>query len=167
MFLRELTDADAPRCAELEVQLFPGETPWSTEVFLADFAQPHTFYFGVQDGEPDGDGVLLGYAGLAMMGPVGTPEFEILTICTAPEAQRRGVGRLMMENICHIADLKDAPVFLEVRVGNDPAILMYEAFGFEMMGLRRNYYQPSGADAHTMKRAACAAGASHDNTEKE
>ena len=57
-----------------------------------------------------------------------------------------------MDNICHIADLKRAPIFLEVRVGNDPAIEMYKAYGFVHLGIRRNYYQPSGADAHTMKR---------------
>lgn len=147
MELRELTPADASRCAALEEVLFPGETPWTQEVFLADFAQPHTFYFGVEDG-----GVLVGYAGLGMMGPAADPEFEILTIGTAPEAQRRGVGQMMMDNICHIADLKNAPIFLEVRVGNEPAIALYQRWGFEMMGLRRNYYQPSGADAHTMRR---------------
>ncbi|APT93191.1 alanine acetyltransferase [Corynebacterium phocae] len=145
--LRELGAKDAARCAELEKVLFPGETPWSEEVFLADFPQPHTFYFGYEK-----DGQLVGYAGLAMMGPAADPEFEILTIGVDPAAQRQGVGRAMMDNICHIADIKKAPVFLEVRVGNSPAIKMYEAYGFEKIGLRRNYYQPSGADAHVMKR---------------
>lgn len=147
MELRELVAADATRCAALEKVLFPGETPWSEGVFLADFGRPHTFYFGVEDG-----GVLVGYAGLGMMGPSADPEFEVLTIGTAPEAQRRGVGRAMMDNICHVADLKDAPIFLEVRVGNEPAIALYESCGFEMMGMRRHYYQPSGAHAHTMRR---------------
>ena len=59
---------------------------------------------------------------------------------------------MMMDNICHIADLKDAPVFLEVRVGNDPAIGLYERYGFAKQGIRKNYYQPSGADAHVMVR---------------
>ena len=75
------------------------------------------------------------------------PEFEILTIGTDPKHQRRGIGRMMMDNICYIADLKKAPLFLEVRVGNDPAIEMYKAYGFKHLGIRRNYYQPSGADA--------------------
>ncbi len=87
-----------------------------------------------------------------MMGPAADPEFEIHTIGVDPAAQRRGVGRMMMDNIVYIADLKNAPVFLEVRVGNDPAIGLYEAYGFIKTGIRRNYYQPSGADAHTMFR---------------
>lgn len=147
MELRKLTNEDAERCAELEKVLFPGETPWSTETFELEFQQPYNFYLGVED-----EGLLVGYAGLAMRGNHECPEFEILTIGTDPQQQRRGIGRMMMDNICYIADVKQAPIFLEVRVGNDPAIDMYKSYGFEHLGIRRNYYQPSGADAHTMKR---------------
>ena len=114
---------------------------------MQEIAHGHTFYLGVED-----EDVLVGYAGIGMMGPVTDPEFEIHTIGVDPAMQRRGAGRMMMDNIVYIADLKDAPVFLEVRVGNDPAISMYEAYGFIKTGIRRNYYQPSGADAHTMFR---------------
>ncbi|MFH0411147.1 ribosomal protein S18-alanine N-acetyltransferase [Corynebacterium sp. L4756] len=147
MHLRELTQADAQRCAELEELLFPGETPWSKAIFESEFQQPYNFYLGVED-----ECQLVGYAGIGMRGTLDYPEFEILTIGTDPKQQHRGIGRMMMDNICHIADLKHAPIFLEVRVGNDPAIEMYQAYGFKHLGIRRNYYQPSGADAHTMKR---------------
>ena len=53
-----------------------------------------------------------------------------------------------------VADQAGGPVFLEVRMDNGPAIAMYESYGFERMGVRRNYYQPSGADAYTMVRPA-------------
>ena len=45
-----------------------------------------------------------------------------------------------------------ATVFLEVRTDNDTARALYESAGFAVVGLRRRYYQPSGADAHTMRR---------------
>jgi ribosomal protein S18 acetylase RimI-like enzyme len=41
---------------------------------------------------------------------------------------------------------------LEVRDGNAAAIAMYERFGFRVIGRRRGYYQPSGADAIVMRR---------------
>ena len=71
MKLRELTPADAPRCAELEKVLFPGETPWSSGVFHQEMAQPFNFYFGVEGAlDPAHEStVLLGYAGIGMMGP--------------------------------------------------------------------------------------------------
>jgi len=41
---------------------------------------------------------------------------------------------------------------LEVRTDNDAAIGLYASEGFTRVGIRRRYYQPSGADAYTMAR---------------
>lgn len=153
--LRELQLPDAGRCAELEAILFPGDNPWPREVFAVEFSHPTTFYIGAFDGETTTDSggeLLVAYAGLAMMGPAEDPEFEIHTIGVDPDYQRRGLGRVLMEQMMHIADSYDGPVFLEVRTDNTPAIAMYEAFGFHTLATRKNYYRPSGADAYTMSR---------------
>lgn len=151
MEIRALQARDAARCAELEQILFPGDNPWSRDIFAVEFSHPHTFYIGVFDDEGDEE-MLVAYAGMAMLGPRDDPEFEIHTIAVDPEHQRRGLGRLLMEQLMHAADSFDGQVFLEVRTDNAPAIAMYEAFGFVNQGVRRNYYQPSGADAYTMSR---------------
>ena len=157
MRLRPLVLEDAPRCAELEKVLFPGETPWPARAFEQEIAAGHTTYWAVdagvnRDDHNDDRGEALGYAGVGRRGPAAWPEYEIRTIGVDPAAQRRGIARLMMDAIVELADSHDAPIFLEVRVGNDPAIRLYEAYDFVINGLRRNYYQPSGADAHTMYR---------------
>ena len=164
MRLRPLTSADASRCAELEKVLFPGESPWQARAFEQEIAAGHTTYWAVdmnvnrddhndnRDDHNDNRVEVLGYAGVGRMGPAAWPEYEIHTIGVDPAAQRRGIARLMMDAIVELADSHDAPIFLEVRVGNDPAIRLYEAYDFVINGLRRNYYQPSGADAHTMYR---------------
>jgi len=41
-----------------------------------------------------------------------------------------------------------------VRTDNAAAIALYTAAGFEVVGTRRGYYLPSGADAFTMRRGA-------------
>ena len=87
-----------------------------------------------------------------MLGPRNDPEFEIHTIGVAPEVQRRGVGRELMDQLVHTADLLDGPMFLEVRPDNSAALGMYERYGFSVVGTRKNYYQPSGADAFSMMR---------------
>ena len=157
MRLRPLTPADAPRCAELEKVLFPGEHPWPAHAFEQEIAAGHTTYWAVDASVNREDhnanrAEVLGYAGVGRMGPAAWPEYEIHTIGVDPAAQRQGIARLMMDAIVELADSHDAPIFLEVRVGNDPAIRLYEAYDFVINGLRRNYYQPSGADAHTMYR---------------
>lgn len=154
MEIRVLRTGDAARCAELEEQLFPGDAPWPRDVFAIEFSHPHTFYIGVFDDidDEDDEEVLVAYAGMAMLGPRDDPEFEIHTIAVDPAHQRRGLGRLLMEQLMHAADSFDGPVFLEVRTDNDAAIALYESFGFTNQGIRRNYYQPSGADAYTMTR---------------
>jgi len=50
------------------------------------------------------------------------------------------------------ADAQDAPIFLEVRTDNEPAMALYHSYGFVTIGVRRGYYMPSGADACTMLR---------------
>ena len=41
---------------------------------------------------------------------------------------------------------------LEVRPSNQPAIALYERFGFLAAGMRRRYYQDNGEDALIMWR---------------
>ena len=44
------------------------------------------------------------------------------------------------------------PLQLEVRVSNQPAIALYQAFGFVRQGVRPNYYQDPREDALLMAR---------------
>lgn len=144
---RALTRADAPRCAELEALLFPGDSPWPQEAFEHEFAQPRTTYLGIET-----EGILAGYAGLSQAGPPAFPEFEVHTIGVDPAYQGRGLGAALLGRLVAIADSAGGPIFLEVRTDNAPAISLYEKFGFTRLGVRKNYYPQSHADAYTMKR---------------
>ena len=121
MELRRLENCHAVRCAELEEVLFPGEDPWSERAFYSEFAYPSNLYIGAFDDEDR----LIGYAGLAMVGPRNDPEFEIHTIGVDPAHQGEGIGRAMMEQLMVVADRYNGPVFLEVRTNNTAAISLY------------------------------------------
>jgi len=97
---------------------------------------------------------LIGYAGMSIVGHGREREADVHTIGVDPAWQRQGIGRALLNALLAKADEAHAPVFLEVRTDNGAAIGLYEAHGFHRIGLRRRYYQPSGADAYTMARPA-------------
>lgn len=153
--VRLLTTADAPACADIEKILFPEDSPWSAEAFSSEIAAAHTHCLGLEVASGTGDASepqLVGYAILAVGGPAQDPEAEIHTIGILPAHQGGGLSKLLMDPLMAIADRLGAPVFLEVRTDNRPAVGLYERCGFTVEGTRRAYYQPSGADAFTMVR---------------
>ncbi|CAM2860847.1 ribosomal protein S18-alanine N-acetyltransferase [Saccharomonospora xinjiangensis] len=136
-------------CVEIERLLFPGDSPWSASAFHAELDAGG--YYLVALDEQD---VLVGYAGLALMGTPGDWEGGLHTIAVHPDHQGKGIGTALLRSLLARADELCAPVVLEVRTDNDTAITLYERHGFERVGIRRRYYQPSGADAFTMVRPA-------------
>ncbi len=145
--IARLTAADAARCAELETVLFPGDGPWAERAFLSELAAPYNRYFGARE-----EGTLLGYAGIALLGGGDSAESEVHTIGVDPLAHRRGIGGVLLAKLLSEADRHGGSVFLDVRTDNAPAIELYRKEGFVTVGTRRKYYQPSGADAYTMRR---------------
>ncbi|MPY98433.1 MAG: ribosomal-protein-alanine N-acetyltransferase [Actinophytocola sp.] len=145
--LAPLRRSDIPRCVAIEQILFPGDDPWSAAAFRAEL-NSGAYYLGAYDG----DGTLLGYGGLAILGKRGDYETEVHTIGVVPQWQGYGIGGALLTALLTKADELAAPVFLEVRTDNDAAIALYEKNGFARVGVRRGYYQPSGADAYTMRR---------------
>lgn len=140
--LRPLTDADLPRLLELERELF-GPGAWSAGMLAEELAAPGRWYVGA-----DGDGRLVGYAGLWFDGDVT----QVMTIGVDPAAQRGGLGTaLLTALVARSRELGAQAVLLEVRVDNEAAIALYQRAGFEIIGRRRRYYQPEDLDAWTMR----------------
>ncbi|RAY15458.1 ribosomal-protein-alanine N-acetyltransferase [Actinomadura craniellae] len=145
-----MTATDLPAVLMLERELFP-EDAWSEGMLRAELAdQPRTRHYVVAE---DG-GRLVGYAGLAAAGDQG----DVQTIGVRAGHQGRGVGAALLAELLDEAGRRGcAAVFLEVRADNDRARALYERFGFTRVGVRKNYYQPSGMDAIVMRRRAGAA----------
>jgi ribosomal-protein-alanine N-acetyltransferase len=143
--------ADAPDCAALERLLFRHDDPWSAKAFRAELAAGH-YYLAARE-HVGRDIRLVGYGGIALVAGPPAAEAEIHTIGVHPDRQGRGLGRRLLTGLLTYADQLDATVFLEVRTDNAAALRLYETEGFERLGVRRNYYRPSGADAFTMRRA--------------
>jgi len=126
----------------IEDDLF-GPEKWSAAMFWNELAQRH-FYLVARDGER-----VVGYAGLAVVGP---EEAWVQNIAVRRDAQRRGIGRRLLEALLEQAGKRK--VLLEVAVDNAAAQRLYATYDFEPVGVRRGYYQPSNTDALVMMRSA-------------
>ena len=75
-------------------------------------------------------------------------EAHIANLAVHPSFRGLGIGKkLLAGSILHVYDEGARQFYLEVRRGNLTAQKIYAEFGFEMEGVRRNYYQDTGEDA--------------------
>ncbi|MEV4660757.1 ribosomal protein S18-alanine N-acetyltransferase [Micromonospora echinofusca] len=129
----------------IEADLF-GAEQWSAAMFWNELANGHFYLVATDDGE------VLGYAGLAVAPP---DEAWVQNVAVRRDAQRRGIGRLLVEALlAEAARLGARSTLLEVAADNAPAQKLYATYGFEPIGVRRGYYQPSNTDALVMQRSA-------------
>ncbi|MBM0257646.1 ribosomal protein S18-alanine N-acetyltransferase [Micromonospora sp. 4G55] len=129
----------------IEADLF-GAEQWSPAMFWNELASGHWYRVAT-----DVDGTVLGYAGLTAQ----PDEAWVQNIAVRRDAQRRGVGRMLLEDLLAEAARRDVrTVLLEVAADNAPAQKLYATYGFEPIGVRRGYYQPSNTDALVMRRVA-------------
>ncbi len=139
--IRRMRWWDIDAVVGLEQALF--EDAWSVEMFWDELAQGDTRTYLVAEE----DGAIVGYAGLAAM----PDEAYVQTIGVVQEHQRHGLGSTLLTALMEDAKRRGLPrVGLEVRIDNEPAIRLYERFGFEAIAVRKRYYQPSGTDALVM-----------------
>ncbi len=76
---------------------------------------------------------------------------HVISIAVLAEYRRRGVGSALMREAIEVLTKEydvDA-IYLEVRVSNEPAIRMYEKFGFVKSRIISHYYR-DGEDAYVM-----------------
>ncbi|WP_345503961.1 ribosomal protein S18-alanine N-acetyltransferase [Pedococcus ginsenosidimutans] len=141
--MRDVRWTDIPRLAALESELFPDDA-WAEATWWAELAaRPRRAYVVEEDA-----GTLLGYAGVDLGGEVA----DVMTMAVAPAARGRGLGRqLLDELVARARDDHAEHLMLEVRADNDVARNLYDSKGFEVLTVRRRYYQPGDVDAHIMR----------------
>lgn len=128
----------------IEADLF-GAEKWSPAMFWSELANGNYYIVDL-----DESGSVAGYAGLAVN---SADEAWIQNIAVRRDRQRLGRGRLMLEALLREASNRGvSSVLLEVAVDNAPALKLYEAYGFDGVGIRKGYYQPSNTDALVMRR---------------
>ncbi len=143
--IRPMTTADLDTVLSLEVALF-GPEAWSRQMLAGELSQqPASRQYLVAE---DHAGIV-GYAGLLAAGA----QADVVTIAVATSRWGQGIGSDLLAALLAEARRRGcAEVFLEVRADNTRAQRLYHWWGFSDIGIRRGYYQPSGADAIVMRR---------------
>ncbi len=143
--LRPMTHDDIDAILELEQAVFDAEA-WSRQMLAGELAQQPAsrYYLVAEEG-----GQLVGYGGLLTAGWQG----DVLTLATAAGHWGKGIGTALLRALLAEAARRGCTeVFLEVRTDNKRAQELYRRHDFTEIGIRRGYYQPSGADALVMRR---------------
>ena len=84
-------------------------------------------------------------------------ESSSTNIAIEPAQRRQGIATALLEHLFEQADQPGEQYTLEVRTSNEPAIALYELFGFESAGVRPGYYHDNKEDALIMWRTAAEA----------
>lgn len=117
--------------------------PWEEATFRGLMRRPSaTLMVGELEGRVVGFAVLW----------FAADEGELGDLAVLPEERGRGIGAVLLER--SVREARDRGVrflYLEVREGNPMAQRLYEAAGFQVVGVRRNYYSAPTEDAIVMR----------------
>ena len=141
--LRPMSVNDLAAVAALEASVFSEahHEPWTEQVFYDDVTAPGHIWWVAHD-----QGQIVGYAGGAFV----EGELQIANVAVAPERRGEGIAGRLMERVSYDAQMLGGTTsVLEVEVGNDSAITLYERLGYRGAGRRKGYYGP-GHDAIVM-----------------
>lgn len=120
------------------------DNPWSLDSLAEELSNPLAVFRTAQV-----DGNVVGYAGMHHI----IDEGYITNIAVSQRFRRQGIAAALLQELLDYAEENDlAMMTLEVRPSNAAAISLYEAFDFERIGRRKEYYQNPTEDALIMTR---------------
>lgn len=127
--IRPMLSTDVEKVAQIEAKL--QINPWTATQFLSSLAAAHWAWVATFEDE------VVAYAVLMSTGT----ECELLLIGVAAKHQRQGIAQQLLSYAEQHARAQGcAKVHLEVRESNSVALELYQSAGYDLVGLRKNYY---------------------------
>lgn len=138
--IKEMTENDIEAAAEFEKMYF--SDPWSANAFHSQLKKAYSVSYAAHF-----LGKTVGYICCDDI----SGEVYVGTIAVNEEMRRRNIGKKLLNAVIdYCKENKSNLLTLEVRVSNTPAINLYTSFGFENLGIRRNFYSKPTEDAYIM-----------------
>ncbi len=139
MTTREWRIGDLDQIAAIEAESF--SDPWTRRMLADSFLSDR--FTGVLLEE---EGSIVAYGGMSVV----CDEAEIELVAVSEMFRRCGRGTKIVSDLLELASARGVKrVFLEVRVSNAPAQILYLKSGFRGLYCRTRYY-PDGEDAVVM-----------------
>lgn len=137
----EMNFNDLDEVVELEKELFKSDA-WKKQEYENELKNPVAKLFVEKE-----NGEIISYGGLWYL----YEDADITTIGVNSKYQGRGYGQRMLDYMLDFA-LKNGVhnVHLEVRVSNQKALNLYKKNGFEVIRIRKAYYEDNNEDAYDM-----------------
>lgn len=129
---RRMTEADMDTVLKIEYAAF--SHPWTRGIFI-DALKSYEVWLMFEGSQQVGHGVI----------NVIIDEAHLLNITVKPESQGRGLGLVLLERLMKRAyEINGRECFLELRDSNRSAYRLYDRYGFNEIGRRRDYYPAVG-----------------------
>lgn len=139
--LRRMRLEDIPAVHALDTLSFT--LPWSERSFRFEIAENPAAHAWVAEASAEIIGMLVAW--------LLVDEIHIATLAVHPDWRGAGVGsRLVAQALAELIPLGAKTALLEVRRSNLAAQRLYRRFGFEVVGVRKRYYQDNFEDALLM-----------------
>ncbi|MDH5665223.1 MAG: ribosomal protein S18-alanine N-acetyltransferase [Nitrosopumilus sp.] len=128
--IRPMNEDDLDKVMAIEPHAY--EHPWTKGIFRDCLRVGYSCWvIENEQGDIDGYGVM----------SVGVGEAHILNLTVAPEMQKQGLGKMLLQYFIELARHHALDtILLEVRPSNKAAVALYAKTGFNEVGVRKDYY---------------------------
>jgi ribosomal-protein-alanine N-acetyltransferase len=150
VILRPMELADLPQVEVLDRESFP--TPWPENAFRYELTRnPHSICWVAELPSIGKQTRIIGSIVVWLV----MDEAHIASLAVDKAFRQHGIGRqLMAQALLLCLEGGGRLAMLEVREGNLAAQKLYRKFGFESVGIRKEYYQDTHEDAILMTLAS-------------
>ena len=138
--IEELNPAHIDEICEIEKRCF--SDAWSRQSFVEELENENSVFLVIKM-----DDRIVSYGAFWYI----VDDAQIMNVAVDIDYKGMKISHILMDEMIKRArDKNMATMSLEVRVSNEVAINLYKGHGFEIVGVRKQYYQDNKEDAYIM-----------------
>ncbi|WP_245865725.1 ribosomal protein S18-alanine N-acetyltransferase [Companilactobacillus nuruki] len=141
--LRKAIQKDAIEYMKVQETIYPIPVPWPIDIVKMEISNKNALYLSLIDKEQ-----VVAFIGVSLG---DKSESHITNLAVHVDYQNMGIGHLLLNQVFDYCRKRNyQKMSLEVDVTNDPALALYDAFGFKVKTVHKKYYFRNHHDALEM-----------------